>query len=231
MVQKNTSKAAGENIESGGFFIKSLWIITFIALALRLISSWEMATAADGVNNVLAPLSTSDLATYMELGRQCARGNFPETFYYQPYYYAVFLVLCNWIGGGVPVVWIIIQALLSSVTVLLTGWCGKKIFSERAGLIAAGLTAVSSSLILYVPFCQNETLQTFHLILLFSVTLWTVEKRTWYSWVIVGSIAGISILTRGNVWLVIPVITAVMIVVYRKELLNWKITVFHLLLF
>ncbi len=231
MVQERIDKTAGESVESGGFFIKFLWIITFIALVLRLISSWEMASAADGVNNVLAPLSTSDLATYMKLGRECARGDFPETFYYQPYYYAVFLVLCNWIGGGVPVVWITIQALLSAATVFLIGWCGKKVFSEKAGLIAAGLTAVSSSLILYVPFCQNETLQTFHLILLFSATLVAMEKRNWISWLVVGLIAGISILTRGNVWLIVPVIIAGMIIIYRKKLLNWKVTFFHLFLF
>ena len=231
MIQKATNETAGKSIGSGGFFIKYLWIITFFALILRLLSSWEMATAAGGINNVLAPLPTSDLATYITLGRECAQGDFPETFYYQPYYYAVFLVLCNWLGGGAPAVWIIIQAILSAATVFLTGWCGKKVFSESAGLVAAGLTAISASLILYVPFCQNETLQTFHLILLFTVTLWAMEKRNWSSWLITGVVAGISILTRGNVWLIVPVIIAGMVIIYRKKTLNWKTTISHVLLF
>ena len=164
MSKSYQGKSAGKELTSGGFFIRTLLIISAVAFVLRLIASWEMLVVADGVNNVLAPLPTSDLATYMKLGRECAQGNFPQPFYYQPWYYAVFLPLCNWIGGSSVYMVILVQAVLSTATVFLTGWCGKKIFSEKAGLIAAGICAVSSSLILYVPFHQNETLQTFHLI-------------------------------------------------------------------
>ena len=208
MSNGHIENTAGKNNNSGGFFVKYLWIITGVALLLRLIASWEIVSAADGINNALAPLSTSDLATYMTLGRECAAGNFPETFYYQPYYYAVFLALCNLISGGSVYFVIIVQALLSCATVFLTGLCGKRVFSEKAGLIAAGLTAVSSSLILYVPFHQNETLQTFHLILLFYLTLRSMETLSWRYWLLTGVVGGIAILTRGNIWLIIPVIVA-----------------------
>lgn len=232
MIQEKIEKTADNQSEVGGFFIKSLWIITFIALVLRLVSAWEMSIAADGINNVLVPLPTSDLATYMKLGRECAAGQFPETFYYQPYFYAVFLVFCNFIGGSMPIVFVAIQALLSSATVFLTGWCGKKIFNGKAGLIAAGLTAVSSSLILYVPFCQNETLQTFHIVLLFALTLYSLDKQTWYSWLITGSVAGIAILTRGNIWLIIPVIAvALFLSAIKKSFPCRRIIFFEILFF
>ena len=91
---------AGKTRSPGVFFIRALWWISAAALILRLAAALEMALSLDGCNNVLHPLSTSDLATYMTLGRQCAQGMFPETFYYQPWYYAVFLALCNIIGGG-----------------------------------------------------------------------------------------------------------------------------------
>ncbi|MBQ4329986.1 MAG: glycosyltransferase family 39 protein [Lentisphaeria bacterium] len=231
MIQEK-SETAGKKSRSGGFFVKYLWGITIVALVLRLVASWEMAHAADGINNVLTPLPTSDLATYMKLGKECAAGNFPETFYYQPYFYAVFLVFCNFISGSAVAVFIVLQALLSSATVFLTGWCGKKVFNEKAGLIAAGLTAVSSSLILYVPFCQNETLQTFHLILLFALTLYSLEKQTWYSWLITGGVAGISILTRGNVWLIIPVIAAgLFITAVKKSIATRRILFYEALFF
>lgn len=231
MCQQNSIETAGKKELSGGFFIKILWIITGIALLLRLLASFEMAMAADGVNNALVPLPTSDLATYMKLGRECAAGIFPETFYYQPWYYAVFLALCYLISGGAIWLVIVVQALFSAGTVFLTGLCGKRIFSEKSGLIAAGLTAVSSSLILYVPFTQNETLQTFHLILLFYLTLRAMENVSWQKWLLTGVVAGIAILTRGNVWLIIPVIAAGLVTSCRKQGCEWKKTALYGALF
>ena len=220
---KNSNiEAAGKIQSPGGFFIKKLIIISAIALVLRLIAAWEIVSMAGGANNALQPLPTSDLATYMELGKACAGGEFPETFYYQPWYYAVFLPLCYLVSGTSLYMVIFVQALLSGATVFLTGWCGKKIFSDRAGLIAAGICAISSSLILYVPFHQNETLQTFHLIALFSLTLLALEKRKIWLWGITGLVAGIAILTRGNVWLIIPVILAGLLISGRKQQLSWK---------
>ena len=215
--------AAGKKKFPGGFFIKFLWIVSAVALLLRLVAAWEICRAGNGINNALAPLPTSDLATYMTLGAQCAAGEFPQTFYYQPYYYAVFLAFLYWCSCNSVTLVIIVQALLSAATVFLSGWCGRKIFSsERAGMIAAFWSAVSSSLILYVPFHQNETLQTFHLILLLSLTLWSLDKNRWFSWAVTGGCAGICILTRGNIWLLIPVIAAGIVINCRKKEKSWK---------
>ncbi|MBE6357732.1 MAG: glycosyltransferase family 39 protein [Lentisphaerae bacterium] len=222
MENNSIGKTAGNALKSGGFFVRNLLIITVAGLILRLFAAWEMASCAGGLNNALAPLSTSDLATYIKLGKECAAGNFPESFYYQPWYYAVFLPLCYHLGSFSLWMVIVIQSLLSGATIFLTGWCGKKIFSERAGLIAAGLCAISSSLILYVPFHQNETLQTFHLALLLTVTILALERRCWWLWGITGVIAGIAILTRGNIWLMIPVIIAGLWFSGRKNGVKWK---------
>lgn len=216
MNKDQKSFSAGKKCNSGIFFVRYLCWVSFAALILRLIASWEMAQAGDGINNVLAPLPTSDLATYMTLGRECAAGNFPETFYYQPWYYAVFLAGCNIVTSSIWLV-IVIQAFLSAATVWITGWCGKKVFSETAGMIAAGLCAVSSSLILYVPFCQNETLQTFHLIGIFALTLLALEKHRSWLWALTGLAVGIGILTRGNIWLIFPAVIAGLLICGRKD--------------
>ena len=229
-MKKSEKNTAGKRAPDG-FFIKSLSIITLAALIIRLIAAWEMATAFDGFNNALKPLPTSDLATYITLGKECAAGNFPETFYYQPWYYAVFLPLCYLVSGNSLWMVIIVQALLSGATVFLVGWCGKKVFSEKAGLIAAGLTAVSSSLILYVPFHQNETLQTFHLTGLFALTLLALERRKLWLWGVVGLAAGIAILTRGNIWLMVPVILAGLLISGRKNQISWKKLACHVTVF
>lgn len=201
-----STTAAGRDI-SGGFFIRILSVITLAGWLLRAISAWEMASAAGGINNIFTPPPTSDLATYMTLARECAAGNFPSEFYYQPYYYAVFLALIYFVFGSVSIYAVIfIQSLISAATIFLTGLCGRKIFSERAGILAAVMVAVSSSLILYVPYHQNETLQTFHLILLFYLTLEACERDNLYCWAATGVAGGIAILTRGNVWTLVPVI-------------------------
>ena len=186
------TSAAGKTLP-GGFFIRGVTVITAVGWIIRLVAAWEMAGAFGGINNVFAPPATSDLATYMSLGRMCAAGNFPAEFYYQPYYYAVFLAAIYFLSGNISIYAVIfMQSLLSAATVFLTGICGRKIFSERAGLIAAGLTAVSSSLILYVPYHQNETLQTFHLILLFYLTLTACDSKKMYWWGACGAVAGIA---------------------------------------
>ncbi len=216
---KSRDITAGK-FSAGGFFIPFLSVLTTAAFILRLIAAWEMSSAGNGFNNVFTPFDTSDLATYMKLGRECAAGNFPETFYYQPYYYAVFLPLCNMIFGKFAV-WgvIFVQALLSGATVFLGGLCGRKIFSPAAGLWTAFWICCSSSLILYVPFHQNETLQSFHLILLFFLTLKALEKESLWFWILVGTVAGIAVLTRGNIYLLLPVIIFAMV----KNALNRKI--------
>ena len=222
---------------AGGFFIPFLTILSVAAFILRLIAAWEMAGAGGGYNNVFTPFDTSDLATYMKLGRECAAGNFPEKFYYQPYYYAVFLPLCNILFGKIAVWGVIwVQAFLSGMTVFLGGLCGRKIFSPAAGLWTAFWIGCSSSLILYVPFHQNETLQSFHVILLFFLTLKALEKDTVWWWGSVGLIAGIAILTRGNIYLLLPVIIfSIVKNSYNKKLplknLLLKITVFAAMVF
>lgn len=208
-MSKDYSVSAAGKVIPGGFFIRILSLITLFSWIIRLIAAWEMAGAGGGINNIFTPPPTSDLATYMSLGRECAAGNFPAEFYYQPYYYAVFLAAIYFICGNFAVYAVIfIQSVLSAATVFLTGLCGRKIFTERAGLLAAGMAAISSSLILYVPYHQNETLQTFHLILLFYLTLNSCERQKILWWMITGIIAGIAILTRGNIWLLLPVISA-----------------------
>ncbi len=213
--------AAGKD-NAGGFFIRILIFITVAGWLLRLIAAWEMSVAGDGINNMFTPPAASDLATYMALGKACAAGDFPETFYYQPYYYCVFLGSIYFIFGKIALyAVIVIQSLLSAATVFLTGICGRKIFSERAGLVAAALIAISSSLILYVPYHQNETLQTFHLILLFYLTLSACEKKSWQWWSLSGFVAGIAILTRGNIWVLIPGILAAGVMCGAKQRKTW----------
>ena len=204
-------------------FRKRLLFISIIALLLRSVAAFEMACAGNGINNMLEPLPTSDLATYMRLGREIAQGKLPEVFYYQPFYYAVFLPLIHLVSGKFYILAVIVlQTLLSSATVYLAGMCGAKIFNRRAGVITACLVTVSSPLLLYVPFHQNETLHCYLLTLLFFLTLRAVERNRIRDWCFVGIASGVAILNRGNVNLLLPVIVAALFAVCRQNKASWK---------
>lgn len=204
-------------------FRKILFFISIAALLLRGVAAFEMACAGNGINNMLTPLPTSDLATYMKLGKEISQGKLPEVFYYQPFYYAVFLPVIYFICGKFSILAVIVvQTLLSSATVYLAGMCGAKVFNRRAGIIAAAAAAISSPLILYVPYHQNETLHCYLLTLLTFLTLRAVERSRWFDWVFAGLAAGVAILNRGNINLLLPVLFAALVFSCRQKKDSWK---------
>ena len=188
------------------FFIHILLVIAALAFFLRLGVALEFSVINGGANNMLSPPPASDLHTYIKLGSGIARGEFPKEFYYQPFYYAVFLPLIYLLSGFSLWAVVIIQSLLGGATTFLAGLCGKDLFGRTAGVIAALFTAISTPLLLYAPFHQNETLQCFNLTLLFYLLLRALRKRTLLLWGAAGAVAGIATLTRGNILLFMPLL-------------------------
>lgn len=170
-------------------------------------------------NAVFAPSRATDLATYMRLANEIANGVFPETFYYQPYYYAVFLPLILLTGAGVKGV-IFCQMICGTLAVLLSALCAK-LYSGKAGaLLAAALTATSVPLIFYTPYHQNETLQSFHLTLLFFAGLHALLKGKVRHFILAGAVCGISIATRGNITLIAILLGILALIFPRRR--SWK---------
>ena len=188
------------------FFIKLLLGISLAAFLLRLGVAFEFSQINGGVNNMLSPPEVSDLHTYIKLGKEIAQGVFPKEFYYQPFYYAVFLPLIYLASGFSLWAVALIQCLLGGTTVFLAGVSAKELFGRTAGLIAALLSAISTPLLLYAPFHQNETLQCFNLTLLFYLLIKAMRKKNILLWCGVGVTAGIATLTRGNILLFVPLI-------------------------
>ncbi len=188
-------------------FILTLLVITLGALFIRLAVSWELSAWNQGYNAVHHAPTATDMATYRKLATQIVCGEFDGEFYYQPFYYVVFLpVLYAFTNCAVWAV-IIAQCLLGALTVLLTGLCGAKIWNRRAGVLAAVAVALSESLILFTPFHLIATLQAFWVILLLWIVLKTLSaqgRRWWLYWGLAGFISGCGILTRGNLWFFVP---------------------------
>lgn len=187
-----------------------------IATALRIIVSCELANANMGFNAVFHPAKATDLATYMQLASEIASGNFPETFYYQPWYYTVFVPLILLTGAGIKGV-ISMQILAGCAAVFLAALSAWNISSKRGALFSALLAATSVPLIFYTPYHQNETLQSFHLILLFFAGFCALKKGKLSSATIAGAVSGAAIATRGNI-LLIFVLLEILLLIFPLEL-------------
>ena len=219
--------------KNGGVFLWTLVAIAACAVILRLIVAAELGSINNGLNSVYAPSRLSDLATYMKLGHEVADGSFSGEFYYQPFYYAVFLPVLYCISGGATNMVIFVQALLGGGTAFLAGLTAARLFGRVAGVTAAALTAISTPLLLYAPFHQNETLQAFFLTLLFFLAMRSCEARHWNfkNWGGVGLVCGAAILTRGNVWLLTPGIVAALLLSGYRARISWKRNVTTLAVF
>ena len=79
------------------------------------------------------------------------------TFHHGALYYDL-LLPATWIGNGDPTFVVAEIALLSLLVVPIVWWIARSIGGPAAGLIAAGLAAVSASLIGYATFIWNPTL-------------------------------------------------------------------------
>ncbi len=191
-----------------------------VALLWRLVVSWQIASGKMA-GSVFLPPETTDLRTYMDLSRAIAAGEFEGPFYYQPFYYSVFLVVARWISGGSVWAVIILQALLGAATTYLAGITACKAAGRIAGVAAAYLTALCTILVFYTPFHQIATLQTFNVTLLAYLALkaFQSEKYRYTAWM--AAVAAIGALTRGNVLLVfVPLVAGLVWKHCRKK--AWK---------
>ncbi|MBQ9774970.1 MAG: hypothetical protein IJW17_02905, partial [Lentisphaeria bacterium] len=79
--------------------MRILFAAAVAAFVLRLFVSSELGAINYGLNSVYSPSKLTDLATYMDLAQQVVKGEYTGVFYYQPFYYAVFLpaiyFVCN----------------------------------------------------------------------------------------------------------------------------------------
>lgn len=184
-----------------GFFVKAACAALFLALLLRAVCCWELASFNNMMNAVFSPSAATDLATYMRLAKEISQGIIPQTFYYQPYYYAVFLPLILLTGGGVISV-IAVQTICGVAATLFAMLSALKFAGRKAAIFAGILTATSVPLIFYTPYHQNETLQSLHLVLFLFCGICALQKGRLYLFAATGAVSGIAVATRGNIALI-----------------------------
>ena len=182
-------------------FLLLLAAVAAAGFLLRLIVGLQLIASDPAA---FAPSSVTDMATYKTLSEQILQGIFPNEFYYQPFYYAVFLPLIQILTGPSNFMVILAQSLCGGFAILLTGLVGARIAGKTAGIIAALLLALSRLAILYTSYRLIETTQLFWFVLLLYLTLKAMDRGRWFRWLLTGIVLSIAILTRGNAWCFLP---------------------------
>ncbi len=138
-------------------------LIVLFALLLRLMVARDLL-AEDP--QVVEPSVYSDMHTYKKYSEEIVRGEYKGEFYYQPFYYVAFLPLVKGLFGFGPWPLIFVQSLISAATVWLSILVGSMLWGRRAGIISGLLVALSSVMIIYIPYHLLDTLQAFWVILI-----------------------------------------------------------------
>lgn len=128
-----------------------------------------------------------------------------ETFYQAPLYPYFLAVQIKLFGPSITAIRLV-QMLLGVAGVALVGLAGRKLFSEKVGLISALMLAAYPPAIYYDGIIQKAALATFLLCLFYTACVYLqTEQRGWYA-AGVGVSLGLLVLTRENALLWTPII-------------------------
>ena len=188
--------------------------IAFVGLLFRLIAGFQLLEFESRVAN---PAKVTDMWTYLQLSREILSGEIPREFYYQPFYYSVFLPIVRFFCRDSMLPVIFAQSLCGAVSIYLAGLLAARIAGKKAGLIAAGLLALSQICIIYTPYALLEIMQSFWLILLLYLTFLSWSQNKLWQWLSTGVVLSFAILSRGNAWIFLPAIFLAIWFASRKK--------------
>ncbi|MEN6534099.1 MAG: glycosyltransferase family 39 protein [Bryobacteraceae bacterium] len=202
-------------------FDRVLWAIVIAAVIVRIAAAFYQGNLVEPLPGVWDQISYHNLAVRVLEGHgfSFATGWWPVTPTGQPtahwsYLYVLYLVLVYSVFGANPLAARLIQALITGVLqILLTYRVGKRVFSRRAGLIAAALATANAYFILYSGALMTESLYIVALLWAVDIsTAMTDRDAQEYSparastWVWLGLALGIAVLLRQVTLLLVPVV-------------------------
>ena len=192
-------------------FLIIILLITVIAFIIRFEVARELRISDATVSK---PSEYTDMYTYRQYSLQIFNGNYKKEFYYQPFYYSVFLPFIAFLFGTSITSIIIVQTIISSLVVYFSALISARLFGRIASYITAGLLTFSTMLILYTPYMLIATLQAFWVTLIAYVSIRCIEletnnegnnlRKSIIYWGGLGILCAFAILTRGNIWFFIP---------------------------
>ena len=152
-----------------------------------------------------------------------------EIFYRAPFY-PYLLSIIFWFAPSNLLAVYIMQLVMSICSVALIYSVGKRIYCERAGLIAAGFSLLYSPL----TFFETKILPTTTGIFLGLLSIYLLtraeQEKKWYYWMGGAATLGVAALCRPNYLLMIPLLIFGILVVHRRRLRETVIPILILIL-
>lgn len=177
----------------------TLALIGAVALALRLAF---VATMPDSI-------PWPDGREYVEVARGLLAGHGFGMQTLRPPGYPAFIALVWSLTGSSLTALRMVEACLGTITVLLVGCFGVRLFGTRAGLLAMAFAALHPVLA-FLPSTQySENLVVFFCVLgtglaLEAMTAESGGRGTWGRWIVAGVMFGLAALTRPNAVILLP---------------------------
>ncbi len=177
-------------------------IIAVPALALRLLHLWDIKQAT------FFSVLMGDARAYDAWAQRLAGGDWVGTeVFYQAPLYPYFLGVIYAVAGHDLLLVRVVQALLGSASCVLLGLTARRLFSQRAGLIAGVALAVYAPAIFFDGLMQKSVLDVFFICLsLWLISGLSIDPGRTASWVALGLTMGGLSLTRENALALVAVV-------------------------
>jgi tetratricopeptide (TPR) repeat protein len=200
--------------------------ILFLGLIFKAIYLYSYA-----LNNPYYSIVSMDSAVYLNWAQVILEEGWlgTEIFYRAPFY-PYLLSIIFWFAPNNLLAVYIMQLGMGICSVVLIYSIGKRIYCERAGLIAAGFSLVYSPL----TFFETKILPTITGIFLGLLSIYLLtraeQEKKWYYWMGGAATLGVAAICRPNYLLMIPLIIFGILVVHRKRLRETPIPILILIL-
>ena len=164
-----------------------------LALAVRVFYLWEIR------DTPLVEVLLIDSETYDRLARLILQRAFHgEEVYSMNIVYPYFLAAIFAVAKGSLWAVLGVQALLDSLTCVLTYGIGARLFDRRVGLLAGVVLAAYGPMVFYSGALLTPTLITFLVVAMVAVLVGYRFRPRWGTAVAAGLILGLAVLGRGN---------------------------------
>jgi len=171
------------------------------------------------LNNPYYSIASMDSAVYVNWAQLINQEGWlgTEIFYRAPFY-PYLLSIIFWFSPNNFLAVYIMQLALGMCSVVLIYSIGKRIYCERAGLIAAGFSLVYSPL----TFFETKILPTITGIFLGLLSIYLLtraeQEKKWYYWLGGAATLGLATICRPNYLLMIPLIICGILLLHRRQL-------------
>jgi 4-amino-4-deoxy-L-arabinose transferase-like glycosyltransferase len=196
----STASTADKKQLSFQKILASICILAFFLRCLNVVQSFEVPTLIRLLG---------DAKGYFDWAVKISDGDWygTETFYQAPLYPYFLAVLLEVFGHSITLIRLV-QMMLGVVGVALIGLAGRKLFSERIGLVAALMLAAYPPAIFYDGIIQKAALATFLVCVLIAACAYLQSDQRLRYAVLAGISLGLLVLTRENALLWTPVVPA-----------------------